>query len=115
MTRRPIVYSTQHGSLCPDCNEPLDRCRCRAKASGGREGVVYVRRSTQGRKGSGVTLVEGAPLGAAELKKLGKELKKKCGSGGTVKDGVIEIQGEHRDAIVAALQAKGWDVRRAGG
>ena len=78
-------------------------------------GVVRVGRETKGRKGKGVTLVTGVPLAAAELAKLGKELKKKCGTGGTVKDGVIEIQGDHRDRLVAELEKRGWTVKRAGG
>ena len=79
------------------------------------DGIVRVSRETKGRKGKGVTLVTGVPLADAELKALGKELKARCGSGGTVKDGVIEIQGDHRDAAVTFLQQKGYIVRRAGG
>ena len=66
-------------------------------------------------KGKGVTLVTGVPLPPAELAKLGKELKKRCGTGGTVKDGVIEIQGDHRDRLVTELAMRGWTVKRVGG
>ena len=72
-------------------------------------------RETKGRKGKGVTLVSGGPLDGADLTRLGKELKKKCGSGGTVKNGIIEIQGDHRDQVVELLSGRGWTVKRAGG
>jgi translation initiation factor 1 len=62
-----------------------------------------------------VTVITGVPLRGAELAALAKELKKKCGSGGTVRDGMIEVQGEHRDQMVILLQARGWTVKRAGG
>jgi translation initiation factor 1 len=77
--------------------------------------VVRVSRQTQGRKGKGVTVITGVPLAGDALKALAKELKSTCGSGGTVKEGVIEIQGDHRDRLVEVLQGKGWRVKRAGG
>lgn len=76
---------------------------------------VRVGRETKGRRGKGVTVVTGVPLRGDALKELGKKLKQQCGSGGTVKDGVIEIQGDHRDKVVAALATYGWDVKRSGG
>ena len=79
------------------------------------DGVVRVSRETQGRKGKGVTLVRGVPLDRDGLRGLAKELKQTCGSGGTVKEGVIEIQGDHRDALMEALRKKGYNVRRSGG
>lgn len=79
------------------------------------DGVVRVARETKGRKGAGVTLVSGLALADKDLKALAKELKKKCGTGGTIKDGVIEIQGEQRDKLVALLQKKGYTVKRVGG
>lgn len=75
---------------------------------------MRVGRETRGRKGAGVTVISGVPLAGAALAALASELKKKCGSGGTVKDGVIEIQGEHRDTIVELLRTRGWTVKRAG-
>jgi len=72
-------------------------------------------RETRGRKGRGVTLITGLPLDDAALKSLAKELKRSCGSGGTVRDGVIEIQGEHRDALAAELKRRGYDAKRGGG
>jgi translation initiation factor 1 len=121
MRRRPevlggLVYSTEHGTMCPVCGKPLARCECRhSRLTPAGDGVVRVGRETKGRKGSGVTVITGVPLGPADLADLCTQLKKRCGSGGTVKDGVIEIQGDHRDAVVAELAARGWTVKRAGG
>ena len=110
-----LVYSSDQGQMCPECRQPVDDCRCpKSPQAPTGDGPVRVSRETKGRKGKGVTLVTGAPLGAADLAILGKELKRKCGSGGTVKDGVIEIQGEHRDLVVAELEKKGWTVKRSG-
>ena len=76
---------------------------------------VRVGRQTQGRRGKGVTVITGVPLGPADLEALATQLKKRCGSGGTLKDGVIEIQGDHRDTLVEVLSARGWKVKRSGG
>lgn len=76
---------------------------------------VRVGRETAGRKGKGVTVITGLALGEAELVALGSALRKQCGTGGTVKDGVIELQGEHRDRVVEELRRLGWPARRAGG
>ncbi len=80
-----------------------------------RDAVVRVSRQTKGRKGKGVTLVTGIPLTGTDLKELAKILKQRCGSGGTVKNGIIEIQGDHRDTVVKELAPKGWVVKKAGG
>jgi len=109
------VYSTEHGKMCPDCGKPLSSCKCKSSTTYESDGTVRVGRSTKGRKGKGVTTVEGLGLDANALKKLAKELKQKCGTGGTVKDGVIEIQGEQRDVIVAELIKKGYKAKKIGG
>jgi translation initiation factor 1 len=102
--------------MCPKCNHPVADCVCgKARPGAPKDGVVRVSRETKGRKGKGVTLVTGVPLDADELPGLAKRLKNLCGAGGTVKDGVIEIQGDHRDRIVAELQGRGWTVKRSGG
>ena len=90
---------------------------CRKPASVGPkcDGVVRVAWETKGRKGKGVTLISGVPLPPAELKTLARELKQKCGTGGTLKEGVIEIQGDQRDALIELLKARGWTVKRSGG
>lgn len=101
---------------CPGCGEPLDACRCAAlaQAQAVRNAPVRVWLETKGRRGKGVTLVKGLPLDEAALEALGKQLKTACGSGGTVKDGVIEIQGDHRDTVLAALLKQGYAAKRAG-
>lgn len=109
------VYSTEQGRICPDCDQPVAECRCHEEAIPEGDGVVRLRRETKGRKGKGVTLVDGVLLGSADLKKLAKELKARCGTGGTVKDGIIEIQGDHRDLLLNVLQDKGYTVKKAGG
>jgi translation initiation factor 1 len=103
--------------MCPVCNRMITACRCKRSVPGvaPSDGIVRVSRSTKGRKGKGVTIITGVPLAGDDLKKLAKQLKAACGAGGALKDGTIEIQGDHRDALVEALQAKGWTVKRAGG
>jgi translation initiation factor 1 len=113
-----IVYSTGQGRMCPGCRRPIAQCVCKSaagKALRADAGQVRVSRQTQSRAGKAVTLITGLPLAEAELATLASELKRRCGSGGTVKDGVIEIQGEHRDALVAELVRRGFAARRCGG
>jgi translation initiation factor 1 len=113
-----LVYSTEGGRMCPACRRPLAECVCRAQAGAAArrgDGVVRVSRETKGRGGKAVTVVRGVEADAAGLAALGKELRTLCGSGGTVKDGVIEVQGDHCDRIVAHLQQSGRTVKRAGG
>lgn len=110
-----LVFSTEQGRMCPDCREPLAECRCSEAQAPTGDGVVRVSRETKGRKGKGVTLITGIPLAGSELKAYAKLLKARCGTGGTVKDGVIEIQGDQRDTLVPLLKEKGWTVKRAGG
>ena len=115
---RELVWSSDGAAGCPDCGKPGGACRCRTAQAGrpaNGDGVVRVGRETKGRKGAGVTVVTGAPLDEAGLRDLATALKKACGSGGTLKDGVIEVQGDHRDRIVALLQGRGWVVKRVGG
>ena len=111
-----LVYSTDVGRMCPDCRQAVASCRCaQNKAVVKTDGTVRVSRETKGRGGKSVTLVKGVPLDAAALAVLGKQLKAACGSGGTVKDGVIEVQGDHCDTLMAVLQKQGFTVKRAGG
>jgi translation initiation factor 1 len=122
MSTSRLVYSTGQGRLCPECGHVLADCRCRrskpaqaAATPPGGDGTVRVGRETKGRKGKGVTVVTGVPLAGDALEGLATQLKKRCGSGGTVHQGVIEIQGDHRDAIVAELTRLGYRARRSGG
>ena len=111
-----LVYSTDHGCMCPDCSQALAQCVCKQnKPLPTGDGIVRVSRETKGRGGKAVTLVKGVLLDAAALEQLGKQLKTACGTGGTVKDGVIEVQGDHIERVMAALQKLGHKVKRAGG
>jgi len=113
-----LVYSTEAGGrMCPGCGAPVAQCRCKELKARlpATDGIVRVSHETKGRKGKGVTVVKGVALDAAGLTALGKQLKTACGSGGTVKDGVIEIQGDHRELVIAALVKQGYTVKRAGG
>ena len=111
-----IVYSTDHGRMCPDCGRAIAECVCRQEESiPAGDGIVRVGCETKGRKGKAVTVITGIPLEPSELKQFARELKARCGCGGTVKAGVIEIQGDHRDKLIETLQAKGWPVKRSGG
>jgi len=110
------VYSTETGRTCPACGQALVQCCCRREVTGQHgDGVVRVGRETKGRKGSGVCLITGLELAGPELKKLARQLKQKCGAGGTVKNGIIEIQGDHGEALVQALIGLGFKAKRAGG
>jgi translation initiation factor 1 len=111
-----LVYSTDSGRMCPACRRPVAECVCKAPAAPpAGDGTVRVSRETKGRGGKAVTLVRGVPLAGEELAALGKRLRSACGAGGTVKDGVIEVQGDHAERLVALLQAEGYRVKRAGG
>lgn len=111
-----LVYSTEFGKMCPGCNKPAVKCICQKKQSiPQNDGIVRLMRETKGRKGKGVTLITGVPLDNEELKKFAKSLKQKCGSGGTLKNGVIEIQGDHRNVLEKELGRLGYKVKRAGG
>ncbi len=112
-----LVYSTETGRMCPECGKALAACSCKAgaKAAVVGDGVVRVSRQTKGRGGKVVTLVKGVALDAIELAVLGKQLRTACGSGGTVKDGVIEVQGDHCERVMQELVKLGHKPRRAGG
>lgn len=112
-----MVYSTAHGRMCPRCGRPAAQCLCREEAAAVPlgDGDVRVGRETKGRKGKGVTIITGLPLDAKGLRKLAKQLKRKCGAGGTVKNGTIEIQGEHRETLLEELRREGYPARRCGG
>ena len=110
-----LVYSTEVGRTCPGCRRPIAECVCgRSETAALAAGPVRVSRETKGRGGKSVTLVKGLALDPDALAALGKRLKAACGSGGTVKDGVIEVQGDHCDRVVAALMAEGIKAKKAG-
>ncbi len=111
-----LVYSSESGRICPECSRPVAGCICRGKkgvAAG--DGTVRIRRETKGRGGKTVTVVTGIPLDEAGVKALAGELKRRCGSGGTSSAGIIEIQGDHRELLLAELARRGYRVKLAGG
>ena len=111
-----IVYSTEQGRMCPGCERAVDQCVCGTEefiAEG--DGVARISRQTKGRGGKAVTVITGAPVTKSELKKLARELKARCGCGGTVKGDTIEIQGDKRNELLEVLKAKGYIVKLAGG
>lgn len=110
-----LVYSTDAGRMCPDCRQPTEQCCCGQAEMPTGDGVVRVRRETKGRGGKTVTTVSGVLLAGDELKTLAKRLKNRCGCGGAVKDGVIEIQGDKAELVCELLTAEGFKVKRAGG
>jgi translation initiation factor 1 len=114
-----LVYSSDGGGrMCPRCRRALAQCTCaqRQAATPAGDGVVRVSRENKGRGGKTVTVVRGLALDAAALAALDKRLRSACGAGGTVKDGVLEVQGDHAERVVAWLQAEGFgNVKRAGG
>jgi translation initiation factor 1 len=113
-----IVYSTGVGRICPGCRRPATECVCRdgkGKSLRATPGPVRVARAVAGRGGKAVSVVTGLPLDGEALEKLAGELKRRCGSGGTVREGTIEIQGEHRDTLVAELIKRGYEAKKSGG
>jgi translation initiation factor 1 len=111
-----LVYATGHGRMCPDCGSPMAGCSCRQKKDPpGGDGVVRISRETKGRKGKVVTVITGLTLDEEGLHTLARELKQKCGTGGALKDRILEIQGDHRDMLVKELESRGCRVKRSGG
>jgi translation initiation factor 1 len=112
-----LVYSTEGGRMCPGCRQPVAACRCAPVAApvARGDGVVRVSREAKGRGGKTVTVVRGLALAPEALATLGKRLRSACGAGGTVKDGVLEVQGDHAERVLAWLVQEGWRAKRAGG
>ena len=110
------VYSTEHGRLCPQCQRAVAACVCgSARPAGGSDGVIRIRRETKGRGGKTVTVVDGVPLAPPELKALARELKKRCGVGGSAQAERIEIQGDFRELVRKELESRGFTVKLSGG
>jgi translation initiation factor 1 len=111
------VYSTDSGRICPACGKPISNCACKTKGpppSPG-DGIIRIRREVKGRRGKTVTIVCGFESDIGEIKKLAVQLKRLCGTGGSVKDGEIIIQGDHREAIKKKLEQLAFRVKLAGG
>ena len=115
--REGIVWDTAMGQTCPGCGAVTGACQCSEESAlaGVEAGPVRVLLDRKGRGGKSVTVVEGVRLAADELRKLAKELKRRTGTGGSVKDGRIEIQGDQRDLVISELESRGHEVRRVGG
>jgi translation initiation factor 1 len=111
-----LVYSTESGRMCPGCRQPVAACVCGKPQRPAGDGVGRVSREKAGRGGKTVTVVREAwPLADAELAALGQKLRAACGTGGTVKEGVVELQGDHAEKVVAWLLAQGHRAKRSGG
>lgn len=118
-----LVYSTDTGRICPDCGRPVNVCRCKKQrkksappaADYPDDGTVRLRREVKGRGGKTVTTVWGVPLGGQALKQFAKTLKQRCGTGGSVKAGVIVIQGDHRETLAVEIKKQGYNVKVSGG
>jgi translation initiation factor 1 len=119
-----LVYSTEKGRICPECGKPVSACSCKKRkvAKADQQSTIYptdgtirIQREVKGRKGKIVTSVRGLPLEKEELLEFAKTLKRRCGAGGSVKDGVVVIQGDHRQTLLDELRKQGYSAKLAGG
>ena len=120
MSDSRLVYSTETGRMCPSCRKAIAKCTCKKKKSTRPDhtkidGIIPIQSETKGRKGKNVTAVYGFNLGDTSLKQIATRLKSRCGSGGSVKNGIIIIQGDHRKTVQAELTEAGFTVKLAGG
>jgi len=106
-----LVYSTASGSICPKCQKPKMDCNCTKRETTQGDGIIQIQKSTKGRKGKTVTLISGIQEDETTLKNLAKTLKQLCGSGGSMNDGTILIQGEHCTKIKVYFEQKGYKVK----
>lgn len=109
------IYSTESGRICPKCDRPVNQCRCGKPSNVPADGVIRIRREVKGRKGKTVTTVSGVPASESGIRDLASELKRYLGTGGSAKDSIIVIQGDHRKKVVGYLEDKGYKVKLAGG
>jgi len=109
-----LVFSTDAGRHCPECSKPVDACICKQTVIPAGDGIARVRRESKGRGGKTVTTITGVPLAEDALKELATTLKKRCGTGGALKDGVIEIQGDHVELLLAELIKHGFKAKKSG-
>ena len=116
-----LVYSTEFGRICPSCGKPTSKCICKkkkdnkAQSAYPKDGIVRIRREVKGRKGKTVTAVFGIPIDEEELQQFAKTLKRRCGTGGSVKEGIIVIQGDHRETLLDEIKKQGYTVKLSGG
>jgi translation initiation factor 1 len=124
MKNSRLVYSTETGRICPECGRPASACTCGTKRAARAEapqavhpadGIVRIQREVKGRKGKTVTAVYGVPLVPDALEAFAAALKRRCGAGGSVKDGVVLIQGDHRQTVLDEVQKQGYTAKLVGG
>ena len=115
MKKHNLVYSTDQSQMCPVCNQHQNVCICKDETAILGDGKVRVTLDTKGRKGKGVSVISGLALTEKDLKTLAKELKNLCGTGGSIKNNSIEIQGDHRDKLIQALAQKNIQAKKSGG
>ena len=120
MDNSRLVYSTETGPVCPLCQKSVPECTCKKKKPKSQanikiDGIIRIQRETKGRKGKTATTVSGFQLDDDELRLLAAQLKRKCGTGGSVKNGIIIIQGDHRIALLSELKKRGYTAKLAGG
>jgi translation initiation factor 1 len=114
----PVVYSTEKGRICPDCGFPEKECRCRTKKTSKKlfdDSIVRIRKEKRGRNGKEVTSIQGIPLSEQAIQSIASDIKKKLGTGGTIKDGIIEIQGDRVEFIAEYFIKLGYKVQKNGG
>ena len=119
MDNSKLVYSTETGRICPSCQKPALKCSCKKKKSSTQtnikyDGIIRIQREVKGRKGKTVTTVSGFQINVDELKNLAAQLKRHCGTGGSVKGGVIILQGDHRETLITELKNRGFKAKIAG-
>ncbi len=124
MTKSRLVWSSESGRICPECSKPVSSCTCKKKKNNEvkksvrkypDDGVIRIMRETKGHKGKTVTVIGNISLKESELKEFAKKLKTRCGTGGSVKDGEIFIQGDHRQVILDEIIKQGYRAKLAGG
>ena len=124
MNESRLVYSTERGRICPECGKQVSACSCKKKKAvkvnkpptgHPDDDTIRIRREVKGRKGKTVTAVFGVPLENEQLQQFAKTLKHRCGAGGSVKDGVIVIQGDHRQTLLDEIRKHGYNAKLAGG
>ena len=120
MDNSRLVYSTESGKICPSCQKLVSKCTCKKKKPRSQtnikyDGIIRIQREVKGRKGKTVTTLTGFQITDAELKSLATQLKRRCGTGGSVKDGVIIIQGDHRNTLATEVKNQGFKIKIAGG
>ena len=116
MENSKLIYTTENGGICCECGYPAKACKCDKLTDLFRnDGIVRIRREIKGRAGKTVTTIAGIPLNGRALEDMVSELKRRCSAGGSVKEGVIIVQGDHRKILAALLETKGYKVKLAGG